>query len=435
MSRMPLAVALVLALLLGVMPQLGVAQTLSTGAEAFEAAYLFIIQEHLRPAPSRELLQGAVAGLAAYLRGRGLLPQTIVLKGPETQDLVTVRDAIAGAGRRLGTAASARDAGYAAIDGMVQVLGDPHTRLVLPTQGRSAPPPAGYSGVGVVLDLTVHPPVVTQVLDGSPAHRAGLRTGDIVMEIDGRPTVGMPPQEVATRLRGLPGTTVVVRLRRGPADVVVTLVREIIGLQQTSFRRIGGVGYVRLAEFDGGAAEEVTAVVAELHRQGVRGIILDLRRNPGGYLDETVAVASIFLSQGLVATLVIRTGERTRLSATPGGFKFSGPVAVLVDRQTASAAEMLAGALQDAGHAVVGVRTFGKGTAQVIRRLPGGAVLQLTVAQYLTPNGTVVDGRGIQPLIEAEAEEGTVGTDEDRVLLAALQWLEPRLGSLIRRAA
>ena len=172
-----------------------------------------------------------------------------------------------------------------------------------------------------------------------------------------------------------------------------------------------------------------------LQRQGARGLIFDLRGNPGGFLDETITVASIFLPRGTVTTLVGKTGQRTRLSVTPGGFKFTGPVVVLVDKRTASAAEMVAGALQDAGQPVIGARSYGKGTVQELRRLPGGAVLQLTVAQYLTPNGTPVDGRGILPQLEVEAEEGTFGTDDDRVIQAARQWLETRVGSLFRLAA
>ncbi len=426
---------LVLAALL-VMPALpAAAQTQDIGADSFEAAYLFVVREYLRPVTSRDLLQGALAGLAEHLRARGLPVPRVTLTGQEARDVEAVREAIAGVGRRLGTASGSRDAAFAAIRGMLQPLGDPFTRLVLPTAGPRDSRPSGYSGVGVTLDLEVHPPVVVEVLEGSPAQRAGVRIGDIVMEIDGKSTITMPPQEVIARLRGLPGSPVVVRLRRGGGELTLTLVREIIGLRRTSFRLIGTLGYLRLEDFDEGAGEEVTAVVAELRREGARGLVFDLRGNPGGYLDESVTIASLFLPRGTVTTLVGRNGQRRSLPVTETGFKFSGPVVVLVDRRTASAAEMVAGALQDAGVPVMGTRSYGKGTVQELRRLPGGAILQLTVAQYLTPNGTLVDARGIQPSVEVEAEEGTPGTSADRALQMALQWLEGRADAGIRLAA
>ncbi len=426
---------LVLAALL-VMPALpAAAQTQDIGADSFEAAYLFVVREYLRPVASRDLLQGALVGLAEHLRARGLPVPRVTLAGQEARDVEAVREAIAGVGRRLGTASGSRDAAFAAIRGMLQPLGDPFTRLVLPTAGPRDSRPSGYSGVGVTLDLEVHPPVVVEVLEGSPAQRAGVRIGDIVMEIDGKSTITMPPQEVIARLRGLPGSPVVVRLRRGGGELTLTLVREIIGLRRTSFRLIGTLGYLRLEDFDEGAGEEVTAVVAELRREGARGLVFDLRGNPGGYLDESVTIASLFLPRGTVTTLVGRNGQRRSLPVTETGFKFSGPVVVLVDRRTASAAEMVAGALQDAGVPVMGTRSYGKGTVQELRRLPGGAILQLTVAQYLTPNGTLVDARGIQPSVEVEAEEGTPGTSADRALQMALQWLEGRADAGIRLAA
>ncbi len=434
--RLP-ALALAFLLAFGGLTLPASAQTIDVGADAFEAAYLFVQKDHLRAVPSRDLLAGGVAGLSEYLRVRGLPAVPVAITGSETRDLSVLRDAITAAGRRVGTIAAGRDAGYAAIDGMLKAVGDPFTRLLVPTSSgaRRESKPAGYSGVGIVLDLEVHPPVVVEVIDDTPAQRAGLRRGDILMEIDGRSTVTMPPQEVVVRLRGLPGTTVAVRLRRGGGEFTVTLVREIIALGKTTFRRVGVVGYLKLESFDEGVGDEVLAVVAELQRQGARGIILDLRGNPGGLLDEAVVVASVFLPRGALTTLVDRAGKRSMVAVTTGGFKFSGPVAVLVDRLTASAAEMVAGALADAGHAVVGSRSYGKGTVQVLRRLPGGAILQLTVAQYLTPSGAVVDGRGIAPTIEAEPGDAALGSDDDGVVRAALRWLESRVAAAGRAAA
>ncbi len=432
------AVILTLLLTFGLVTPPAAAQSFEVGADAFESAFLFTQKEALRAVPARDLLAGGAAGLADYLRTHGYSPVPVVLTGTESHDLAAVREAIITAGRRGGSAAAARDVGYAAIDGMLKVVGDPFTRLLVPTASTGArreTRPAGYSGVGIVLDLEVHPPVVVEIIDESPAQRAGVRRGDILMEIDGRSTLTMPPQEVVKRLRGLPGTSVAMRLRRGGGELTLTLVREIIALGKTSFRRIGAVGYVKLDSFDEGVGEELLAVVAELQRQGARGLVLDLRGNPGGLIDEAVAVASVFLPRGALTMLVDRSGKRTMITVTSGGFKFTGPVAVLVDRRTASAAEMVTGALAEAGHAVIGSRSYGKGTVQVLRRLPGGAILQVTVAQYLTPGGAAVDGKGITPTIEAEPGDAAAGSDEDSVVKAALRWLETRLAVLSRAAA
>src|SRR3970282_267533 len=180
--RRQLIISLVLILLLGAwIPAPAAAQIGAVGADAFEAAYLFVVQEHLRPVAPRDLLQGAIAGLNEYLRGRGLPPQSVTLTGPDARDLEAVREAVAAVGRRLGTAAAARDAGYAAITGMLRVVGDSFTRLVLPGTGRRDTRPAGYSGVGIVLDLEVHPPIVVEGIEGGPAQRARPPRGDILL--------------------------------------------------------------------------------------------------------------------------------------------------------------------------------------------------------------------------------------------------------------
>lgn len=431
-----LAAILLPLLMIAVLPPPALAQIPEPvlAADAFESAFLTLSRQHLKAPPSQDLLQAAVGGLSQFLRDRGFVPPAVTLSGLETRDVTSIRDAILRIAARM-PSLSPYELAYASIDGMVRSIGDPFTRLVHPTLGppiRRSPP--GYSGIGIILQTDAHPPVVAEVFDGGPAGRAGVRPGDVIVEIDGQPTAAMPIQEVINRLRGLPGTSVTLRIRRGESDLVVTITREVIGLRHVTYRRIDVVGYVRLTDFGEGAGDEVTAAVAEMQREGARAIVLDIRGNPGGFVDEAVRVASIFLRGGVVTMLVNRAGERTTYRVNTNGYKFPGPVAVLVDRDSASASEIVAGALLDGGHGIIGSRTYGKGTVQVSRRLPGGAILRVTVAQYLTPNGATVDGQGIHPSLEV-ASAGTFGTPDDRVLQAAVDWLTTRAGALRRLLA
>jgi carboxyl-terminal processing protease len=248
---------------------------------------------------------------------------------------------------------------------------------------------------------------VTQVRAGSPAADAGIRAGDRLRSVDGEKVDGRPVSEVVSLLRGdttdaPAGTPVRLGLERGTRAWSLTVRRAELSTDSVTARRIaGGVTVIRIDSFTKGSGDAVRTAVRQAPGDG--GIILDLRGNSGGLVTEAVTAASAFLDGGLVATYDV-DGEQRALHAEPGG-NITRPLVTLVDGGTMSAAELLTGALQDRGRAVVvGSRTFGKGSVQMPSRLPDGSVAELTVGHYRTPSGRGVDGHGITPDLEADRQ-------------------------------
>ncbi|MET9732861.1 S41 family peptidase [Streptomyces sp. NPDC006458] len=248
---------------------------------------------------------------------------------------------------------------------------------------------------------------VAGVRSGSPAEGAGIREGDRLRSVDGREVDGRPVTEVLALLRGdaadaAVGTSVRLGLERGARAWHVTLHRASLSTEPVTVRGLrGGVTVIKVAAFTKGSGETVRGAVRRARAGG--GIILDLRGNSGGLVTEAVTAASAFLDGGLVATYDVE-GDQRALHARPGG-DTERPLVALVDGGTMSAAELVTGALQDRGRAVVvGARTFGKGSVQMPSRLPDGSVAELTVGHYRTPAGRGVDGRGITPDLEADGE-------------------------------
>ncbi|MGW1602666.1 S41 family peptidase [Streptomyces eurythermus] len=250
---------------------------------------------------------------------------------------------------------------------------------------------------------------VTRVRPGSPAADAGIRAGDRLRSVDGHRADGRPVTEVIALLRGNgaadapAGTTVTLGLERGTRAWTRTLRRARLSTDPVTVRRLpGAVTSVKVSAFTKGSADAVRAALRTAPADG--RTILDLRGNSGGLVTEAVATASAFLDGGLVATYDVDGAQRA-LHADPGG-DTARPLVVLVDGGTMSAAELLTGALQDRGRAVViGTRTFGKGSVQMPVKLPDGSVAELTVGHYRTPSGHTVDGRGITPDLEAGPEQ------------------------------
>ncbi|MGW7194147.1 S41 family peptidase [Streptomyces sp. NPDC054838] len=249
---------------------------------------------------------------------------------------------------------------------------------------------------------------VDRVQPDSPAARAGLRAGDRLLDVDGQDVTGRPVTDVVAMLRGEAGTPVVLDLSRDGAVRHETVRRERLSADPVTVRRLAdGTTVVKVASFTRGSGERVRDAVRAAPPGA--GMLLDLRGNPGGLVAEAVTAASAFLDGGLVATYDVRGSERA-LYAEPGG-DTARPLVALVDGGTMSAAELVTGALQDRGRAVlVGTRTFGKGAVQMPTELPDGSVAELTVGTYRTPEGRNIDGRGIEP--DLTAADGA----EDRAL-------------------
>jgi len=262
------------------------------------------------------------------------------------------------------------------------------------------------SGVGVAVREVAQGLRVATVYPRTPAREAGIRHGDVITAVNGESIAGKDAGAATTRIRGPAGTKVTLTVQsRDGSKRDVTLTRREVDIPQVAGRieTVNGrkVGYVRLTGFFPGAHGELRQEVEELYRQGARGLILDLRGNGGGLLTEAVLVSSIFVADGPIVTTEGRTQSRRTLNATGDSLPHH-PMVVLVDGDTASASEIVTAALEQSGTAkVVGTTSFGKGTFQEVIPLNNGGALDLTVGQYLTRNGTSINGFGIAPQVRA----------------------------------
>lgn len=284
-----------------------------------------------------------------------------------------------------------------------------------------------FSGVGLSVTEVKPGLRVVKVFAGSPAERAGIGVGDTIVSVDGRSIAGLDSVAATARIKGPEGTEVRVGVRDAGADGVrqVRLTRAEIEVPVVdgSLRRLGGekLGYVRLAAFTTGAHGALSEAVRRLRDRGAKGLLLDLRANGGGLLEEAVLSASVFLPEGeeVVSTRSRTQGER--VYETQGGNLPRMPVVVLIDRGTASAAEILAAALaDDAGAPIVGTRSFGKGVFQQEVALSNGGALKLTIGEYFTPDGVNLAGKGIQPDVRAT---DSPRTPRDEAVLRGLRVL------------
>ncbi len=300
----------------------------------------------------------------------------------------------------------------AAINGMLLAL-DPHsaylsTRDFAELEEFSS---GQFTGIGVNLSIEEGRIQVQAVVTPSPANEAGLEPGDVITVINGRPVKNRPLLEAMDEMKGAPGTRVDITIfRDGRKYADLSLTRKIILAPTVSYRLLEQYfGYFRISHFNRETATTVSNALASIRREGtrLRGLILDLRDNPGGVLQPAVALADGFLDGGIIVTTQGRNSSmQLEFEASPGQWLPGVPIVVLVDRGSASASEVLAGALQDHRRAViVGERTFGKGSVQSVLPLRNGSGLKLTTARYFTPSGRSIQARGIDPDVEINAVE------------------------------
>lgn len=323
--------------------------------------------------------------------------------------------------------------------GVVDSLGDPYSHYLdskhfemVEEETRGS-----YSGIGIYIGMKGEHPVVQSVIDKTPAFRAGLKSGDVILEVDGEATQGKNLDEVASMIRGDEGTQVTLKIgREGGETFEVTIVRESIKIPNVEHKLIDGkYGYVRIRGFNVSTSVDVQNALDELVSQGAEGFIIDLRNNPGGLLDQSIELASLFLESGKVVSVKYRNQPEEvynvyRVSRNGQELKlFKQPVVVLVNGGTASASEIFSGALKDHGRAVlVGEKTFGKGSVQDVIKLENGDGLLITIAKYYTPSGVSIHEKGIEPDIEVKVEEQfTPGEEDDIQLKKAIEVLEQKI--------
>ncbi len=303
---------------------------------------------------------------------------------------------------------------YEAIKGMLASLDDPYTRFLDPKEFKEMriDTSGELMGVGIQLSLDKDTKelIVVSPIEGTPASRAGVQSQDVIVSIDGAPTKGMTTADAVKLIRGPEGTSVVLGLRRKGEILNVPLTRariEINAVKSALNTAANGsrIGYIRLKQFNANASREMRAAIQDLEAQGAQGYVLDLRSNPGGLLEASIDIARQWLNKGTIVSTRTREGIRDVRRAT-GSAITDKPMVVLIDQGSASASEILSGALQENERAqLVGQKTFGKGLVQAVRGLSDGSGMTVTIAKYLTPNGTDIHQNGIQPDISAEMSE------------------------------
>ena len=319
-----------------------------------------------------------------------------------------------------------------AIEAMLDVVDDPYTTYLSPEQfDRYVESNRGeFEGIGARVDLIDGRLTIVAPIPGTPAERAGLLAGDVIIEVDGVSTEGWSLIESVSRVRGPKGTSVklLVERRSRLEPTTIEVVRDAIKIDSVQWNLLpDGVAHLRITSFALNTDELLTEALGEIIEQDVEAIVLDLRNNPGGSLDTTINVASEFLSDDLVLYLVHGNGDRHDFEAEEGGLALDIPLAVLINENSASGSEVLAAALQDRDRALlVGATTFGKGSANLAKSLSDGSGLYFTTGRWYSPNGRIIEGEGLDPDVEVtKAPSG----DHDPQLERALEELETIAGS------
>jgi carboxyl-terminal processing protease len=348
----------------------------------------------------------------------------------------------------LGQEYTSKEAAYTALEELLAELGDPYTRFMTPEEFRAFTNQTNGQLVGVGIQLTLDPDTqtltVVQPIEDSPAIAADIQPGDRILQIDGTTTRDMTVEDAANLIRGKVGTTVDLLMQRhdtAPFTVTLSRARIDVPVVHSALRESDGqrIGYLRLSEFNAHAADQMKNAIEGLESQQVQGYVLDLRNNPGGRLDQAIAIARMWLDEGAIVRTVDRDGNDEQVTANQTAIT-DQPLVVLVNGNSASASEVLTGALQDDQRAtVVGTQTFGKALVQSVNPLKDGSGLNVTIAHYYTPSGADINHKGITPDVvsesplEAQRELWThpdrLGTEQDSQYVSALDQLQTVISS------
>lgn len=318
--------------------------------------------------------------------------------------------------------------------GMVASLGDPYTAYLTADQTKALNDDLNgeLSGIGVEVGVKNGKLTVIAPIDGTPAAKAGLRSGDYIAQINGVDSSAYTLDEAVSKIRGEKGTKVKLTIVRGtepPKEIEIT--RDTITVASvTTEVREGNIGYIKIRRFAEETNDLIVNAAATFKAQGVRGILLDVRDNPGGYLDTAVDVSSQFVGSGVIVEERSKHSENRTFKATPGGKFTDLPTVVLTNSGSASASEITAGALHDAGRAtLVGEKTFGKGSVQQVLSLRNGASLKVTIAHWFTPKGINIGKEGIKPDVEVKLTTEDYNADRDPQYSKAIETLKQKINN------
>jgi len=317
---------------------------------------------------------------------------------------------------------------YGALQGMVKSIGDDYTEFYSPQEAKIFNEDISGSFEGVGMEITVRRGIITVVspLEDTPAWRAGIKSGDLILKINNEDATNLKLEEAVMRIRGPKGTKVILTIMREdfkePKDIEI--VRDVIVVHAVKFKMLeNNIGYIKILNFGKNSVPEFYNAINDLLTKGANKLILDLRNNPGGFLESAVIISSWFLPKGdkvVIEDFGGKSPQRIHRSLGPGILS-NLPLVVLVNRGSASASEILAGALRDNLNVkILGEKTFGKGSVQEVVNLSDGSLVKVTVARWLTPKGKLIEGKGIDPDIEIKNESDK----EDLVLNKAIEILK-----------
>ncbi|TSC96647.1 MAG: Carboxy-peptidase [Parcubacteria group bacterium Athens1014_26] len=322
---------------------------------------------------------------------------------------------------------------YGAIDGLVNSLSDPHTIFLRPDDSKKFEQDVNgnFGGIGAEIDVRDSQLMVVSPLEGSPAAKAGLLAGDKIIEIDKKSTVGLSVDNAVKKIRGEIGTKVVLTILRGndkkPREV--TIIRDKIEIPTLKIKMMDDIAYIQLFGFNQNAPVLFYNAVLEVLKNQPKGIVLDLRNDPGGYLEVAVNIAGWFVdNNNLVVTEKFRNGDKIDFRSRGNAALKNLPITVLINKGSASASEILAGALRYYRQAkLVGEQSFGKGTVQELQDLKDGSTIKITIAQWLLPDGKPLDENGLTPDVAVGLTEQDVAANKDPQLDKALEVIKSEL--------
>lgn len=316
-----------------------------------------------------------------------------------------------------------------AIDGMVKSLNDPHSNYLSPKMYKTLmeQTEGSFAGIGVVMGMDNEQKIhIVGIMENSPGQKAGLQEGDEILAVDGVPVTQMAFDEVAAHVRGQAGTDVVLTIMRDNANQDITITRNNIKLKTVGHKMLdNNIGYIQIVSFSEDTANEFNEAYNDLKNQGMKALVLDLRNNPGGLLTTCVEIAKKLVPKGEIVSIVDKQGNKETYSSSLEAPEY--PLVVLINKNSASASEILSGAIQDTkAGTIIGNTSYGKGSVQTILPMFEDDAVKLTIAKYYTPSGRSIDGTGITPDIEINLDENATS---DTQLDKALEVLKTQLNN------